>query len=126
MLDLLRWHGAEEIEHRSLVFDVYQNVCGNYALRALTMLLTAQIFVHWWIAGVRFLMAQDPTISAKRAGETGCERPAVPGAGTVAGHRDGAEPLHSARPSPQRGGVHTAGDGLLGAVTRGSRRPQTG
>jgi predicted metal-dependent hydrolase len=65
MLDLLRWHGAEEIEHRSLVFDVYQNVCGNYALRALTMLLTAPIFVHWWIAGVRFLMAQDPTISAK-------------------------------------------------------------
>jgi hypothetical protein len=28
-LDLLRWHGAEEVEHRSLVFDVYQNVCGN-------------------------------------------------------------------------------------------------
>ncbi|HEY2449357.1 MAG TPA: metal-dependent hydrolase [Mycobacterium sp.] len=65
MLDLLRWHGAEEIEHRSLVFDVYQNVCGNYVLRALTMLLIAPIFLLWWIAGVRFLMAQDPTISAK-------------------------------------------------------------
>lgn len=65
MLDLLRWHGAEEIEHRALVFDVYQNVCGNYARRALTMLFTAPIFVRWWIAGVRFLMAQDPTISAK-------------------------------------------------------------
>jgi uncharacterized protein len=65
MLDLLRWHGAEEIEHRSLVFDVYQNVCGNYAARALTMLTTAPIFVLWWIAGVRFLMTQDPTVSAK-------------------------------------------------------------
>jgi uncharacterized protein len=65
MLDLLRWHGAEEIEHRSLVFDVYQNVCGNYARRALTMLFAAPIFVLWWISGVRFLMAQDPTISAK-------------------------------------------------------------
>jgi uncharacterized protein len=65
MLDLLRWHGAEEIEHRSLVFDVYQNVSGSYALRALTMLSAAPIFVLWWIAGVRFLMAQDPTVSAK-------------------------------------------------------------
>jgi uncharacterized protein len=65
MLDLLRWHGAEEIEHRSLVFDVYQNVCGSYAIRAWTMLSTAPIFVLWWIAGVRFLMAQDPTVSAK-------------------------------------------------------------
>ncbi len=65
MLDLLRWHGAEEIEHRSLVFDVYQNVCGNYALRALTMLSTAPTFAFWWIAGMRFLMANDPTISSK-------------------------------------------------------------
>jgi predicted metal-dependent hydrolase len=65
MLDLLRWHGAEEIEHRSLVFDVYQNVCGNYALRTLTMLSTAPTFAFWWIAGVRFLMAHDPTIRTK-------------------------------------------------------------
>jgi uncharacterized protein len=65
MLDLLRWHGAEEIEHRSLVFDVYQNVCGNYAVRALTMLSTAPTFSFWWIAGVRFLMAHDPTITTK-------------------------------------------------------------
>jgi uncharacterized protein len=65
MLDLLRWHGAEEVEHRSLVFDVYQNVCGNYPLRALSMLLTAPQFLFWWLAGVRFLMAHDPTTTAK-------------------------------------------------------------
>lgn len=65
MLDLLRWHGAEEVEHRSLVFDVYQNVCGNYPQRALSMLLTAPAFFFWWLAGVRFLMAHDPTTTGK-------------------------------------------------------------
>ncbi len=64
MLDLLRWHGAEEIEHRSLVFDVYQNVCGSYPLRALSMLLTMPQFVLWWVIGVRYLMAHDPTTDA--------------------------------------------------------------
>ena len=65
MLDLLRWHGAEEIEHRALVFDVYQNVCGNYLLSAFSMLMTAPLFVFWWIAGARYLMSNDPTIDAK-------------------------------------------------------------
>jgi predicted metal-dependent hydrolase len=65
MLDLLRWHGAEEIEHRSLVFDVYQHVCGNYALRALSMLTIAPLFVGWWLYGVVYLMRSDPTITAK-------------------------------------------------------------
>ncbi|MGZ7023801.1 MAG: metal-dependent hydrolase, partial [Ilumatobacteraceae bacterium] len=64
MLDLLRWHGAEEVEHRSLVYDVYQNVCGNYFIRAFSMLMTAPLFVGWWIAGARFLMANDPTTDA--------------------------------------------------------------
>jgi hypothetical protein len=29
------------------------------------MLLTAPVFVLWWIRGARFLMAQDATISSK-------------------------------------------------------------
>lgn len=64
MLDLLRWHGAEEIEHRALVYDVYQNICGNYLIRAVSMLMTAPLFVSWWIAGARYLMANDPTTDA--------------------------------------------------------------
>jgi predicted metal-dependent hydrolase len=63
MLDLLRWHGAEEVEHRSLVFDVYQNVCGSYLLRVISMLLTAPQFIFWWLAGVRYLMKHDPTVA---------------------------------------------------------------
>ena len=47
------------------VFDVYQHVSGNYFIRAFSMLMTAPLFVGWWIAGARYLMAQDPTIDAK-------------------------------------------------------------
>ncbi|WP_448386702.1 metal-dependent hydrolase [Mycolicibacterium sp. XJ1904] len=65
MLDLLRWHGAEEVEHRSLVFDVYQHVCGSYWIRAFSMLMTAPLFVGWWIAGARYLMSNDDTIDQK-------------------------------------------------------------
>lgn len=31
MLDLLRWHGAEEVEHRAVAFDMYQH-CGGEGL----------------------------------------------------------------------------------------------
>jgi uncharacterized protein len=65
MLDLLRWHGAEEVEHRSLVFDVYQNVCGSYWIRAFSMLMTAPLFIGWWVAGARYLMANDASIDMK-------------------------------------------------------------
>jgi predicted metal-dependent hydrolase len=65
MLDLLRWHGAEEIEHRSLVFDVYQNISGNFVLRAGAMLFTGPALAYWWWAGIRYLMQQDPTTDVR-------------------------------------------------------------
>jgi predicted metal-dependent hydrolase len=34
MLDLLRWHGAEEMEHRSVAFDLYEHIDGSYVRRA--------------------------------------------------------------------------------------------
>jgi predicted metal-dependent hydrolase len=65
MLDLLRWHGCEEVEHRAVVFDIYQNVCGSYALRVLSMLLTGPQFIFWWLAGAWYLMRRDPTNPGK-------------------------------------------------------------
>ena len=34
MKELLQWHAAEEIEHRTVAFDVYEHLHGGWALRA--------------------------------------------------------------------------------------------
>jgi predicted metal-dependent hydrolase len=59
MKSLLEWHAAEEIEHKSVAFDVLQKVNPSYALR-LTGLAVATIqLMGWWIAGTSLLLAQD-------------------------------------------------------------------
>lgn len=37
--DLLRWHAAEEIEHKAVAFDVYKAVGGRYSERVMVLLL---------------------------------------------------------------------------------------
>ena len=64
MLDLLRWHGAEEVEHRSVAFDVFEHMGGNYAHRALAMAGVFPVLTGLWIAGTRYLMVHDPAVPA--------------------------------------------------------------
>ena len=62
MLDLLRWHGAEEVEHRHVAFDLYQQASGNYARRVFAMVVTAPMLAWLWLVGTRFLVRHDPTL----------------------------------------------------------------
>ncbi|NLU67911.1 metal-dependent hydrolase [Streptomyces sp. HNM0574] len=64
MLDLLRWHGAEEVEHRSVAFDLLQHLDPGYLRRVRTMAIGGPVLVHLWIRGVRFLMTADPQLVA--------------------------------------------------------------
>jgi hypothetical protein len=65
MLDLLRWHGAEEVEHRHVAFDLYRHAGGTYLGQLLAMAVTAPVLIYLWWAGVRFFMRQDPTVKRR-------------------------------------------------------------
>ncbi len=69
MLDLLRWHGAEEVEHRAVAFDMYQH-CGGaglprYARRILGMAVTAPVITYLWTWGTAYLLRHDPELAGR-------------------------------------------------------------
>jgi predicted metal-dependent hydrolase len=60
MLDLLRWHGAEEIEHRSVAHDVYHHLGGGYARRVRAFAWVVPTLTKTWSEAIDVLAAQDP------------------------------------------------------------------
>lgn len=59
MMDLLRWHGAEEVEHRSVAHDLFVSVGGGYVQRLLLMLLVGPVLLALWLLGTRYLLGQQ-------------------------------------------------------------------
>lgn len=66
MLGLLQWHGAEEVEHRAVAFDVFQHVCGSYVRRATVAQLVFPILTGLVWAGTRELLDDDPYVHHRR------------------------------------------------------------
>lgn len=68
MMDLLRWHGAEEVEHRHVAHDLYMHLDGGYPGRLRAMTQTITMLITLWQRGHRFLMARDPILRGRVKG----------------------------------------------------------
>lgn len=60
MLDLIKWHGAEEIEHRTVAFDLYRNLGGGYIARYYLSMIVIVAVIGLWVDGTAHLLKQDP------------------------------------------------------------------
>lgn len=55
MVDLLRWHGAEEVEHRTVAFDIYRHLGGTYPERCVHMAFVILLLLHYITTGAKFI-----------------------------------------------------------------------
>lgn len=51
MLDLVKWHGAEEIEHRTVAFDLYRHLGGGYIARYYLSVVVIAGVLGLWVDG---------------------------------------------------------------------------
>ena len=66
MLDLIKWHGAEELEHRTVAFDLYRHLGGGYISRYYQSLIVIAAVIGLWVDGAAHIMRQDPRFADKK------------------------------------------------------------
>ena len=57
---LFLWHALEESEHKSVAFDVYQQVCGNWRRRVIVMQAVTVGFLLAIVASTAGSLLRDP------------------------------------------------------------------
>ncbi|MFI6869166.1 metal-dependent hydrolase [Nocardia sp. NPDC050406] len=66
MLDLFRWHGAEEVEHRMVAHEVAEYFGIGYVRRGALMVIVFPIFIALLLRGTKYLVHQDETLPNHR------------------------------------------------------------
>jgi uncharacterized protein len=63
---LLLWHAAEEIEHRSVAFDVLETVAPSYPLRMAGLFMATACLGGFWVIATTMLLAQEKGLTLGR------------------------------------------------------------
>lgn len=70
MLDILRWHGAEEVEHRTVAYDAFRGLVGDglsaYVLRQSSAAIAFPVMAIGWLGTASYLCHIDPHANAKK------------------------------------------------------------
>ncbi|MFO1525114.1 MAG: metal-dependent hydrolase [Turneriella sp.] len=64
--EMMGWHAAEEIEHKSVAFNMLKAIDGNYALRAAGMVLGSTLLSVYTAIGTAWFMAGDKELTLAR------------------------------------------------------------
>ena len=62
MTDLFRWHGAEEVEHRSVAHDVATYFGVGYFHRNLMIMPTPFLILYIFLRNTKYIVRQDPSL----------------------------------------------------------------
>lgn len=65
MQRLLRWHAAEEIEHKAVAFDVLKQTHPSYALRIAGMALATTVLLAFWVTATTMLLRQEKGLTLR-------------------------------------------------------------
>lgn len=66
MVELLKWHAAEEIEHKDVAFDVLMQVDDSYALRVAGLVAAVIMLWGFWAYFTIELLRQEPEFELRR------------------------------------------------------------
>ena len=74
VMQMFEWHFVEELEHRTVAFDVYDHVCGGYFYRLFVGMWAQWHFLNWTRRVTAYMLKVSPPPKRSTAEKAALER----------------------------------------------------